>query len=62
MIVGFVGVVTFVGALLGGSDNLVFWVSKFDALFYSATLIFIATWLQIGTIHHLMLERKGEVI
>jgi cytochrome c biogenesis protein CcdA len=62
VIVGFVGVLTFIGALVGGADDLVFGVTKFDALFCSAILILIATWLQIGTIHHMMLERKGEVI
>lgn len=60
--VGFIGVITFAGALLGGSDNQVFGVTKFDALLCSAILILIAIWLQIGTIHHMMLERKGEVI
>lgn len=59
---GIAGVITFAGALIGGADNLVFGVTKLDALLCSAILILIATWLQIGTIHHMMLERKGEVI
>lgn len=62
VIVGFAGVIVFAGAVLGGSDNLVFGVTKADALACAAILILIATWIQIGTIHHMMLEKKGELI
>ena len=60
IVTGFIGVVTFIGAVIGGGDNLVFGVTKMDALACSAILILIATWLQIATIHHMMLEKKGE--
>ena len=43
VIVGLVGVVTFLGAVLGGSDNFVFGITKVDALLCSAILILIAT-------------------
>jgi hypothetical protein len=59
---GFVGVIVFAGALIGGGDNLVFGITKMDALACSAILILIATWLQVATIHHMMLEKKGEII
>lgn len=62
VITGFVGVIVFVGTLIGGGDNLVFGITKIDALVCSAILILIATWFQIATIHHMMLEKKGEVI
>jgi len=62
VIVGFVGVVVFAGAIVGGSDDLVFGITKFDALLCAAILILIAIWVQIGTIHHMMLEEKGEMI
>ena len=62
VVTGFVGVIVFVGTLIGGGDNLVFGITKMDALVCSAILILIATWLQIATIHHIMLEKKGEVI
>lgn len=62
IVVGFVGVIAFAGAILGGSDNLVFGITKTDALLCSAILILIAIWTQIATIHHMMLEKKGEVI
>lgn len=60
--VGFVGVIAFAGAILGGSDNLVFGITKFDALACAAILILIAIWLQLATIHHMMLEKKGQII
>lgn len=62
VIVGLIGVITFLGAVLGGGDNLVFGITKVDTLLCSAILILIATWLQLATIHHMMLEKKGEII
>jgi hypothetical protein len=62
IIVGFIGVIVFVGAILGGSDNLVFGITKVDALLCSTILILIAIWVQIATIHHMMLEKKGELV
>ena len=62
VIVGFIGVIVFLGAVLNGSDNLVFGITKVDALACAAILILIATWTQIATIHHMMLEQKGEIV
>lgn len=62
VIVGLVGVVVFAGAILGGADNLVFGVTKANALACAAILILIAVWVQIATIHHMMLEKKGGLI
>lgn len=62
VITGFVGVIVFMGTLIGGGDNLVFGITKIDALFCAGILILIATWLQIATIHHMMLEKKGEIV
>ena len=62
VIVGFAGVVIFAAAILGGSDNLTFGITKVDALLCSAILILIAIWVQIATIHHMMLEKSGEII
>jgi hypothetical protein len=59
---GFVGVIVFVGAILDGSGNLVFGITKFDALACAAILILIAIWVQIATIHHMILEKRGEII
>ncbi|TAL50380.1 hypothetical protein EPN81_02930 [Patescibacteria group bacterium] len=62
VIVGLVGVVVFAGAILGGVDNLVFGITKADALACAAILILMAIWVQIATIHHMMLEKKGKLI
>ncbi len=62
VIVGFIGVITFIGTLLGGSDNVVFGVTKMDAMACSAILILIAIWSQQGAIHHMMLEKRGEIV
>lgn len=62
VVVGFVGVTVFAGAILGGSENLVFGITKVDALLCATILILIAIWVQIATIHHMMLEKKGEIV
>ncbi|MEK7146093.1 MAG: hypothetical protein AAB802_02820 [Patescibacteria group bacterium] len=62
VIVGFVGVISFVAAILGGGDDLIFGVTKADALLCSGILFLIAIWTQVATIHHMMLEKKGEMI
>lgn len=59
---GLSGVVTFAASIVGGADNLVFGITKMDALLCSGILILIAIWLAIGTIHHMMLEKRGEII
>lgn len=61
IIVGFVGVTIFATAIFGGADNLVFGITKADALLCTGILILIAIWLQIATIHHMMLEKRGEL-
>ncbi len=62
VIVGAVGVITFLSAVFEGGDNLVFGVTKFDALFCTAILFLIAIWAQLGAMHHMMLEKTGERI
>lgn len=62
VVVGFTGVIVFTSAILGGSDNSVFGITKVDALMCAAILILIAIWTQIATIHHIMLEKKGGLI
>lgn len=62
VMVGLLGVLSFIETLLGGSDGIVFGVTKMDALVCTGILILIATWLQIATIHHIMLEKNNERI
>ncbi len=62
---GVAGVITFVAigvSALGGSSEFVFGVTKIDALLCVVVLLLIATWLQMATIHHMMLEKNGEIV
>ena len=59
VIVGVAGVITFATAILGGADNVVLGVTKADALLCTGILVLIAIWLQIATIHHMLLEKRG---
>ena len=62
VLVGFTGVITFASAILGGADNLVFGITKADALLCTGILFLIAIWTQLATMHHMMLEKRGEII
>jgi len=61
VITGFIGVAVFLIAVFGSAETA-FGITKADALACSAILVLIATWLQIATIHHMMLEKGGEII
>lgn len=62
VIVGVIGVISFLAAVFGGADNRVFGITKIDALLCAGILILIAIWLQVATIHHMMLEKRGELV
>ncbi len=62
VIVGLIGVVTLLGVVFNGSDDLVFGITAMHALACSGILVLIAIWFQIGAIHHMMLEKNGEII
>ena len=62
VIVGLAGVIAFVATIFGGADNLIFGITKADALLCAGILILIAIWLQVGTIHHMMLEKRGKIL
>ncbi len=61
VIAGMVGVIAFAISVIGASDS-VLGITKMDALACTAVLLLIAIWLQIATIHHMMLEKKGEIV
>ena len=62
VITGFAGVFVFASAILSGSDTLVFGITKADALLCAGILVLIAIWVQVATIHHMMLEKRGEIV
>lgn len=59
---GVIGVIVFLATLLGGSDYSVWGVTTVHALLCTSILFLIAIWTQIATIHHMMLEKKKEII
>lgn len=62
VLVGLAGVVSFLGAVIGGGDNLVFGITKQDALLCAEVLMLIAIWTAIATVHHMMLEKRNEIL
>ena len=65
VLVGTTGVIIFAAigiASLRGDGELVFGVTKTDALLCVVILLLIGTWIQLATIHHMMLEKRGEII
>jgi len=62
VVAGLVGVITFATAMIGIGDNLGFGVTKVDVLLCSAILILMAIWFVLGAMHHMMLEKKGEIV
>ena len=61
VITGLIGVLVFLITVFGSAEAA-FGITKADALACAAILSLIAIWGQIGTIHHMMLEKRGEII
>ncbi len=62
VVAGLVGVIVFAGALINGADDIVFGITKIDALLCAGILMLMAVWFVLGAIHHMMLEKKGEIV
>ena len=61
VLVGFAGVITaFVGVAAG--DGRIWGFTREHFLLCSGLLMLIAIWLAVNTVHHVMLEKTGEVI
>lgn len=61
VITGLIGVISFLVAVFGNSESIL-GITKMDALACAAILILIAIWLAVSTIHHMMLEKRGEIV
>ena len=61
VLVGFAGVVTAIVAVAAG-DGLVRGLTREHLLLCSGLLMLIAIWLAVNTVHHVMLENRGDVI
>ena len=62
VIVGSIAVITFLGAIFGGADNNVFGITKVDALLCTGILVLFAIWSLLGAMHHMKLEKHGEIV
>ena len=61
VVVGFAGVATAIAGVVAGV-NLVWGLTREHLFLCSGVLMLIAIWLAVNTVHHVMLENKGEVI
>ena len=61
VILGFTAVFTFIGAIMGG-DNNIFGITKVDVLLCTGILFLFAIWTEVGAMHHMKLEKHGEII
>lgn len=62
VIVGFSAIGIFLKTIQVGSNELVFGITKTDALLCIVVLMLFAIWGSIGSIQHMMLEKHGEII
>lgn len=68
VISGVLGVIAFLGVWGGGMMSRVYGMmgnyGQGQMMFGGSALFFliVAIWLQLATIHHMMLEKKGEII
>ena len=67
VISGVLGVLSFLGlfggGMMSGFSGMMGYGQGYTSMpIGGMVLILIAIWLQIATIHHMMLEKKGEVI
>ncbi len=62
VIVGLIGIGTLISATIAGQAGLVFGFTREHLLFCSIIVFLVAIWLQIATIHHMMLEKTKEII
>lgn len=62
VIVGFVGIGTLIAAVIAGQNNLVFGLTREHLLFCSMIVFLVTIWVQLATIHHVMIEKEGDII
>lgn len=58
VVAGFLGVLALVGAWCASKQGLVLGMDEIHLFRDATVLVLIAIWLQLGTIHHMMLENK----
>ncbi len=61
VLVGFAGVATAIAGVVAG-NSLLIGITREHFLLCSGVLMLIAIWLSVNTVHHVMLENKGEIV
>lgn len=59
---GVIGIVAFIAACTVGANDTWLGYTREHLLLSAATFFLMAIWLQLGTMHHMTLEKKGEII
>ncbi len=59
---GCAGVVALLGAWSAGTTGTAFGFTQPHLFIDAIVLVLIAIWLQLATMHHIMLEKKGEIV
>ena len=62
VIVGLAGIISAIVGATMSAGVLAWGVTREHWLFCSGLLMLIAIWLQLGTMHHIMLEKNGEIV
>ncbi|MDP3729625.1 MAG: hypothetical protein Q8R26_02665 [bacterium] len=63
IIAGLVGVVMSASAVLFWPAGVVWWgLTREIMLLCAITSLLAAIWIQIATIHHMMIEKRGEIV
>ncbi len=62
VIAGLWGVLALIGAWIAGENGTIWGFSQQHCFYDAVVLTLIAIWLQLGVMHHMMLEKKGEII
>ena len=62
VLVGLAGIVVVFIAVTMDANAQVWGVGREHLLFCAGLLMLIAIWVAISTIHHMMLEKKGEIV
>ncbi|MDQ3075792.1 MAG: hypothetical protein M3Q34_01545 [bacterium] len=62
VLVGLSGVVMLLGAWNAGENGATFGFNQAHLFMDTFALMLVAIWMQVGVIHHMKLEEKGEMI
>ena len=62
VVTGFAGIVSAIVGATMGEGALMWGVTREHWLFCSGLLVLIAIWFIVSAMHHMMLEKKGEIV